>query len=282
MERGIKMNKFTTTSFIKSKKEGKKISMLTAYDYSTAKLLDEAGLDSILVGDSLGMVILGYEKTLQVTVDDMIHHTKAVTRGVKRACVIADMPFLSYHISVEETIRNAGRMIQEANAHAVKLEGGREVVDKIEALIKAQIPVMGHLGLTPQSVNMMGGFKVQGKDESQAKIILEDAKLLQEAGVFSIVLECVPAKLAKLISESIDIPTIGIGAGKDCDGQVLVIQDMLGMYSDFTPKFVKKYCEVGLVIKEAVSKYKEEIQEGLFPEEVHTFKIKEEVLEKLY
>ncbi|MCD5414989.1 MAG: 3-methyl-2-oxobutanoate hydroxymethyltransferase [Clostridiales bacterium] len=276
------MNKFTTTSFIKSKKEGKKISMLTAYDYSTAKLLDEAGLDSILVGDSLGMVILGYEKTLQVTVDDMIHHTKAVTRGVKRACVIADMPFLSYHISVEETIRNAGRMIQEANAHAVKLEGGREVVDKIEALIKAQIPVMGHLGLTPQSVNMMGGFKVQGKDESQAKIILEDAKLLQEAGVFSIVLECVPAKLAKLISESIDIPTIGIGAGKDCDGQVLVIQDMLGMYSDFTPKFVKKYCEVGLVIKEAVSKYKEEIQEGLFPEEVHTFKIKEEVLEKLY
>ena len=282
MERGIKMNKFTTTSFIKSKKEGKKISMLTAYDYSTAKLLDEAGLDSILVGDSLGMVILGYENTLQVTVDDMIHHTKAVTRGVKRACVIADMPFLSYHISVEETIRNAGRMIQEANAHAVKLEGGREVVDKIEALIKAQIPVMGHLGLTPQSVNMMGGFKVQGKDESQAKIILEDAKLLQEAGVFSIVLECVPAKLAKLISESIDIPTIGIGAGKDCDGQVLVIQDMLGMYSDFTPKFVKKYCEVGLVIKEAVSKYKEEIQEGLFPEEVHTFKIKEEVLEKLY
>lgn len=282
MERGIKMNKFTTTSFIKSKKEGKKISMLTAYDYSTAKLLDEAGLDSILVGDSLGMVILGYENTLQVTVDDMIHHTKAVTRGVKRACVIADMPFLSYHISVEETIRNAGRMIQEANAHAVKLEGGREVVDKIEALIKAQIPVMGHLGLTPQSVNMMGGFKVQGKDESQAKTILEDAKLLQEAGVFSIVLECVPAKLAKLISESIDIPTIGIGAGKDCDGQVLVIQDMLGMYSDFTPKFVKKYCEVGLVIKEAVSKYKEEIQEGLFPEEVHTFKIKEEVLEKLY
>ena len=212
----------------------------------------------------------------------MIHHTKAVTRGVKRAYVIADMPFLSYHISVEETIRNAGRMIQEANAHAVKLEGGREVVDKIEALIKAQIPVMGHLGLTPQSVNMMGGFKVQGKDELQAKTILEDAKLLQEAGVFAIVLECVPAKLAKLISESIDIPTIGIGAGKDCDGQVLVIQDMLGMYSDFTPKFVKKYCEVGSVIKDAVKEYKEEIQAGLFPEEIHTFKIKEEVLEKLY
>ena len=276
------MSKFTTTSFIKNKKEGNKISMLTAYDYSTAKLLDEAGVDSILVGDSLGMVILGYENTLQVTVDDMIHHTKAVTRGVKRAYVIADMPFLSYHISVEETIRNAGRMIQEANAHAVKLEGGREVVDKIEALIKAQIPVMGHLGLTPQSVNMMGGFKVQGKDELQAKTILEDAKLLQEAGVFAIVLECVPAKLAKLISESIDIPTIGIGAGKDCDGQVLVIQDMLGMYSDFTPKFVKKYCEVGSVIKDAVKEYKEEIQAGLFPEEIHTFKIKEEVLEKLY
>lgn len=276
------MSKFSTADFINSKREGKRISMLTAYDYSTAKLLDEAGVDSILVGDSLGMVILGYENTLQVTVDDIIHHTRAVARGCKRALVIADMPFLSYHISVEETIRNAGRMIQEANAHAVKLEGGKEVVDKIEGLVKAQIPVMGHLGLTPQSVNMMGGFKVQGKDEGQARKILEDAKLLQEAGVFAIVLECVPEKLAKLVSESLDIPTIGIGAGKYCDGQVLVTQDMLGMFSDFTPKFVKKYADLSGEIKAAVTSFKEEIQKGEFPAEKHTFTINEDVLNKLY
>ncbi|KAB3530252.1 3-methyl-2-oxobutanoate hydroxymethyltransferase [Alkaliphilus serpentinus] len=275
------MSRFSTASFLSSKKEGRKISMLTAYDYSTARLLDEAGVDSILVGDSLGMVILGYENTLQVTVEDIIHHTKAVARGCKRALVIADMPFLSYHISVEETIKNAGRMIQEANAHAVKLEGGTEVVDKIKALVKAQIPVVGHLGLTPQSVNMMGGFKVQGKDEVQARKILEDAKLLQEAGVFSIVLECVPEKLAKIITEAIDIPTIGIGAGKYCDGQVLVTQDMLGMFSDFSPKFVKKYCDVGSDIKGAVAAFKEEIQKGAFPAEKHTFTIDEAILDKI-
>lgn len=276
------MNKFTTASFIKSKKDGHKISMLTAYDYSMAKLLDEAGVDSILVGDSLGMVVLGYENTLQVTVEDMIHHIKAVARGTKRALVIGDMPFLSYHISVEDTIRNAGRIIQEGNAHAVKLEGGREVIDKVEALVKAQIPVVGHIGLTPQSVNMFGGFKVQGKDEAQAKKLLEDAKLLEKAGAFAIVLECVPEKLAKMITESIGIPTIGIGAGKYCDGQVLVIQDMLGMFSNFTPKFVKKYSEVGNHIQEAVKTYIEEIQKEVFPGEEHTFSISEEVLKKLY
>ncbi len=276
------MNKFTTASFIKSKKEGHKISMLTAYDYSTAKLVDEAGVDSILVGDSLGMVVLGYDNTLQVTLEDMIHHTKAVARGVKRALVIGDMPFLSYHVSVEETIKNAGRLIQEGNAHAVKLEGGKEIIDKVEALVKAQIPVVGHLGLTPQSVNMMGGFKVQGKNEAQAKKIIDDAKLLQEAGAFAIVLECIPEKLAKLVSESVDIPTIGIGAGKYCDGQVLVTQDMLGMYSDFTPKFVKKYIDMGTSIREAVVSYCQEIQEGVFPEEKHTFTIDEETMKKLY
>ncbi|SNS16114.1 ketopantoate hydroxymethyltransferase [Anaerovirgula multivorans] len=265
------MNKFTTTSFAKSKKEGRKISMLTAYDYSTAKLLDEAGVDSILVGDSLGMVVLGYENTLQVTIDDMIHHTKAVARGVKNAMVIGDMPFLSYHVSIEETIKNAGRLIQEGNAHAVKLEGGTEIIPQVEALVKAQIPVIGHLGLTPQSVNMFGGFKVQGKVEDQAKKMVEDAKQLQKAGAFAIVLECIPEKLAELISKSIEIPTIGIGAGKYCDGQVLVTQDMLGMFSNFTPKFVKKYADLGDSIRKAVTDYCSEIQNGVFPETKHTF-----------
>lgn len=274
--------KITVSSFLQAKETGKKISMLTAYEYFTAKLLDEAGVDCLLVGDSLGMVMLGYENTLQVTVDDMVHHCKAVSRAAKHAMVVGDMPFLSYHISIEESIRNAGRLIQEGNVHAVKLEGGRNVIDKVEAIVKAQIPVMGHLGLTPQSVNMFGGFKVQGKDQQAAKKILEDALLLQNAGVFAIVLECVPEKLAKLIGEKLDIPTIGIGAGKYCDGQVLVTQDMLGMYTAFTPKFVKKYAELSVSVKEAVAAYISEVQQGTFPEEKHTFGIAEEVLEKLY
>ncbi|QZY54869.1 3-methyl-2-oxobutanoate hydroxymethyltransferase [Crassaminicella profunda] len=274
--------KFTVSSFQKAKKDGEKISMLTAYDYSTAKLLDEAGVDSLLVGDSLGMVMLGYENTLQVTVDDMIHHIKAVSRGVKRAMVVGDMPFLSYHVSVEESVRNAGRLIQEGGAHVVKLEGGRDVIDQVKGIVKAQIPVIGHLGLTPQSINMFGGFKVQGKSEEAAKKILEDALLLQEAGVFSIVLECVPEKLAKLISEKLEIPTIGIGAGKYCDGQVLVTQDLLGMYTDFTPKFVKKYANLNESIVEATKSYIEEINTGAFPREEHTFKIDDEVIKKLY
>ena len=274
--------KFTVSSFQEAKKAGDKISMLTAYDYSTAKLLDDAGIDCLLVGDSLGMVMLGYEDTLQVTMDDMIHHSRAVARGVKRAMVVGDMPFLSYHISTEESVRNAGRLIQEGKVHAVKLEGGRDVIDKVSAIVKAQIPVMGHLGLTPQSVNMFGGFKVQGKSEEQARKIIEDALLLQEAGVFAIVLECVPEKLAKLITEKLQIPTIGIGAGKFCDGQVLVIQDMLGMYSDFKPKFVKQYAGLSHDIKDAVKTYAMEVKGSQFPGTEHTFTMDEEVLEKLY
>ena len=276
------MKKITTQSFLKMKKNNEKITMLTAYDYSTAKLIDEAGIESILIGDSLGMTILGYDDTLKVTVEDILHHTKAVKRGTKNALVIADMPFLSYHISIEETIRNAGRFIQEGGAQAVKLEGGSEISDKIEALINAQIPVCGHLGLTPQSVNMMGGFKVQGKSEEAAKKLIDDALLLQEIGVFAIVLECVPAKLATIVSERLDIPTIGIGAGNGCDGQVLVIQDMLGMYSDFTPKFVKKYATLNIAIENATKNYIKEVKDMSFPEEKHTFKIDDEVLNKLY
>ncbi len=274
--------KFTVSSFIESKEQGTKISMLTAYDYSTAKLLDEAGVDSVLVGDSLGMTMLGYDDTLKVTMADMIHHTSAVARGVKNAFVVGDMPFMSYHVSVEDAVRNAGRFIKEAGADAVKLEGGSDVVDVIKAIVRAQIPVVGHLGLTPQSVNMFGGFKVQGKSEAQAKKLIDEALLLEEAGCCAIVLECVPEKLAKIVSEKLTIPTIGIGAGKYCDGQVLVIQDMLGMYSDFTPKFVKKFADVGTAMKQAVADYKTEIQAMTFPEEKHTFKIKDEVLDKLY
>lgn len=274
--------RFTVNDFIGSKAEGRKISMLTAYDYSMAKLLDESGVDSLLVGDSLGMVVLGYEDTLQVTMEDMIHHCRAVARGAKSAMVIGDMPFMSYHVSTEETVRNAGRLIKEGLVQAVKLEGGREVADRIRGVIAAQIPVVGHLGLTPQSVNMFGGFKVQGKSEEAARRIIEDALLLEEIGVFSIVLECVPADLAKIISEKLTIPTIGIGAGADCDGQVLVTQDMLGMYSDFVPKFAKQYAKVGPAIQQAVADYGEEIRSGAFPEKKHTFKIDASVLDKLY
>lgn len=272
---------FTVNDFA-AKKGHHKISMLTAYDYSMAKLLDEAGIDTILVGDSLGMVVQGYDSTLQVTMDDMVYHTKAVRRGVKNAFVIGDMPFLSYHISVEDAVRNAGRLVQEGGAHAVKLEGGTDVLPQVRAIIKAQIPVIGHIGLTPQSVNKFGGFKVQGKGEESAKKILEDALALQEAGVTAIVLEAIPQKLAKLITAKLSVPTIGIGAGPDCDGQVLVTNDMLGMFSDFTPKFVKKYADLKDIITNGVRSYMEETEAGIFPEEKHTFAMDEELLEKLY
>jgi 3-methyl-2-oxobutanoate hydroxymethyltransferase len=279
----VMMNKkFTVASFKQAKEKGEKITMLTAYDYSMAKLVDEAGVDSILVGDSLGMVVLGYESTLEVTVDDIIHHCKAVSRGAKKALIVGDMPFLSYHINVEESVRNAGRIIQEGNAHAVKLEGGIEIIDVVKAITKAQIPVMGHLGLTPQSVNMFGGFKVQGKSEEQAKKIINDAVALEEAGAFAIVLEAIPEKLAKIISEKVSIPTIGIGAGKYCDGQVLVIQDMLGMFSDFTPKFVKKYSNLREEIVNASKTYINDVKEVQFPCKEHTFAIDEEIINKLY
>lgn len=275
------MEKYTVNSFKNSKLSGDKITVLTAYDYTNAKLLDESGVNCILVGDSLGMVMLGYEDTLKVTVEDMIHHTKAVKRGVKQAFIVTDMPFLSYHISVEESIRNAGKIIRESGANGVKLEGGREIADKIRGIIAAGIPVMGHLGLTPQSVNAMGGFKVQAKNEESVKRIIDDALILQESGAFALVLECIPEKVAKMITEKLDIPTIGIGAGKHCDGQVLVIQDMLGMNKK-TPKFVKKYAHLDEEIIKAVKAYCREVKQGDFPEDNHTFSIDDEVLSKLY
>ena len=241
-----------------------------------------SGINGILVGDSLGMVCLGYEDTLSVTMEDMIHHTKAVSRGAKNTLVVADMPFMSYHASVYDAVVNAGRLIKEGRAHAVKLEGGVEVYDKIKAVVKAQIPVMGHIGLTPQSVNAFGGFKVQGKDEQAAKKLIEDAIAVEKAGAFAVVLEGIPSKLVALITEKLSIPTIGIGAGVNCDGQILVYQDMLGMFNDFTPKFVKQYANIGEDMKEAIGTYIEEVKDGVFPAEEHTFKIDDEVIEKLY
>lgn len=272
----------TIATFRDAKAKGEKLSMLTAYDYSTAKLIDESGVNSILVGDSLGNVVLGYEDTLQVTMEDMIHHSRAVARGAKNALIIVDMPFMSYQTSVYDSVVNAGRLIKEGNADAVKLEGGVEFEDCIKAITKASIPVCAHIGLTPQSINAFGGFKIQGKTEEAARKILADAKAVEEAGAFAVVIEGVPAKLAKIITESINIPTIGIGAGADCDGQVLVYQDMLGLFSDFTPKFVKRYGEVGSMMKECFKKYDEEVKSGAFPEEKHTYTIDDSVIEKLY
>ncbi|NLB89565.1 MAG: 3-methyl-2-oxobutanoate hydroxymethyltransferase [Syntrophomonadaceae bacterium] len=272
-----------TTSVIKDKKQKKeKITMLTSYSYSMAGLVEDAGIDMILVGDSLGMVELGYKDTLAVTMDDMVHHTKAVVRATNNTMVVADMPFLSYHISHEEAVRNAGRLIQEGGAQAVKIEGGTERAATARAIIDAQIPVMGHIGLTPQSVNQLGGFKVQGKDLETARKLIEDAKAMEEAGVFAIVLECVPTPLAKKITEELTIPTIGIGAGPYCDGQVLVINDVLGLYKGHIPKFVKQYVNLQPIIVEALKAYKKEVEEGIFPAEEHGFTIKDDVLEKLY
>ncbi len=274
--------KNSVATFQKMKDEGTKISMLTAYDYSTAKLQDEAGVNSILVGDSLGMVMLGYEDTLSVTMEDMIHHTAAVARGAKNALVIADMPFMSYEPSVELAVKNAGRLMKEGRANAVKLEGGVRVAQQIKAITTAGIPVCAHIGLTPQSVNAFGGFKVQGKTEEGAQQMIDDALAIQEAGAFAVVLECVPAKLAALISEKLTIPTIGIGAGAGCDGQVLVYQDMLALFSDFKPKFVKHFGNIGPQMTAAFKAYDEEVKAGTFPAEEHTFKIDEETLSKLY
>ncbi|MEJ2039674.1 MAG: 3-methyl-2-oxobutanoate hydroxymethyltransferase [Desulfosarcinaceae bacterium] len=273
--------KFTVQSFKEAKTQGRRISMLTAYDYTTAQLLDEAGTDCLLVGDSLGMVMLGYEDTLQVTMDDMIHHTRAVARGARNALVVGDMPFLSYHVSVEASVQNASRFIQEGRAQAVKLEGGQNVIDKVRAIIKAQIPVLGHLGLTPQSVNAFGGFKIQGKDIETARKIIDDALLLQDAGAFGIVLECVPDLLARKITEKLEIPTIGIGAGAGCDGQVLVIHDLLGLYRQMRPKFVKAFAELGDQVEAAAKAYIEEVVQGSFPGPEHSFKIDSEVIDKL-
>lgn len=274
--------KNTVVTFRNAKAEGKRLSMLTAYDYSTAKLEDEAGINGILVGDSLGNVVLGYDDTIPVTMEDMIHHGAAVARGAKDALVVIDMPFMSYQISVEDALRNAGRLMKEGHAGAVKLEGGEEVCPQIRAIVNAGIPVMAHLGLTPQSIHAFGGFKVQGKTETAAKKLLEDAKRVQEAGAFSVVLEAVPSKLAAMITEELDIPTIGIGAGNGCDGQILVYQDMLGMFSDFTPKFVKRYANVGEVMKEAFRGYIEEVESGAFPAKENEYAVDDSVIEKLY
>lgn len=273
--------KVTIKSFQKAKEEKQPISMLTAYDYSMAKILDTAGIDSLLVGDSLGMVVQGKESTLSVTIDEMIYHAQMVNRGAKRALVVVDMPFMSYHVSIEEAVHNAGRLMKEGGAEAVKLEGGVEFAETISQIVRAQIPVMGHIGMTPQSLHLFGGFTVQGKSLEDAQKIIDDAKALEEAGVFAIVLECVPEKLAKLVTETINIPTIGIGAGKHCDGQVLVSSDMLGMFSDFVPKFVKQFAHLSSNIDDAVKTYIKEMSSGDFPQKEHTFTIDKEVINNL-
>ena len=274
--------KNSAVTFKNAKKNGEHLTMLTAYDYSTAKLMDETGINGILVGDSLGNVILGYEDTLSVTMEDMIHHGAAVARGTKNALVVIDMPFMSYQTSVYDALVNAGRLMKEGRAGAVKLEGGKNICPQIEAITKAGIPVMGHLGLTPQAINAFGGFKVQGKTQEAAEQLLEDALAVEKAGAFALVLECVPRKLADIITEKLTIPTIGIGAGNGCDGQILVYQDLLGMFSDFTPKFVKKYANVGEIMKDAFSAYIEDVKQGAFPEKKHEYDIADEVIEKLY
>jgi 3-methyl-2-oxobutanoate hydroxymethyltransferase len=259
----------------------RKISVLTAYDYPTALWLDQSGVDIALVGDSLAMVVLGYEDTLSIGMEEMIHHTQAVARGAKRALVIGDMPFLSYQASVEQAVMNAGRFLKEGRAQAVKLEGGVRVLPQVKAIVNAAIPVQGHIGLTPQSVAQFGGFKVQGKTAEAAKALIDDALALADAGCFSIVLEAIPAPIAARITEAVPIPTIGIGAGPYCDGQVLVAHDVLGLYDRFTPKFVKRYAELGAAMKDAFTRYKEEVESGTFPGPEHAFSIGGEELEKL-
>lgn len=273
--------RITINEIKEMKQRGEKIAMITAYDYSIAKLIDEAGMPLILVGDSLGMVMLGYETTIPVTMDEMIHHTKAVVRGTQRAMVIGDMPFMTYHVSTEDALRNAARFIQEGGAQAVKLEGGETVAEKVKRLVECGIPVQGHIGLTPQSVHQFGGFKVVGKTPEAAVRLLNDAKALEEAGVFSIVLETVPAPLSKLITERVSVPIIGIGAGPDCDGQVQVVHDLLGLFTDFVPKHAKQYTVLCDTIRAAVSDYISEVKEGSFPTEKQSYKMDESVIDEL-
>ena len=272
----------TVLTFKQAKETGEKLTMLTAYDYSTAKLIDSAGVNSILVGDSLGNVILGYEDTIPVTMEDMIHHSAAVSRGTKDALLVVDMPFMSYQVSVEDALINAGRLMKEGGADAVKLEGGHRVCPQIKAITEAGIPVCAHIGMTPQSVNAFGGFKVQAKSEEAAKLLIEEAIAVEEAGAFAVVMECVPAKLAELVTKKVSIPTIGIGAGAGCDGQVLVYADLLGMFSDFVPKFVKQYASVGQIMKDAIKEYINDVKNSAFPADEHTFKIDDIIIEKLY
>ncbi len=273
-------SKVTVPGIVQSKGV-RKITMVTAYDYLTARWVDKSGIDMILVGDSLAMVMLGHADTLAVTMEEMLHHTKAVVRGVNRALVVGDMPFMSYQVSTEQAVMNAGRFMKEAGVQAVKLEGGSTVVKQIEAIVKAGIPVQGHLGLTPQSVAQLGGFKVQGKTAESAKQLIDDAMALEAAGCFSIVLEAIPSPVAEMITSKVNIPTIGIGAGPHCDGQVLVLHDMVGLYDRFTPRFVKKYADLGNEMLKALKEFKEEVEKGIFPSDEYTFGIKDEELMKI-
>lgn len=266
------MAKITIQDFLRKKTEQKKITMLTAYDYPFAKIVDEAGIDGIIVGDSLGMVVQGFENTLRVTMDEMIYHTKIVSRAVRNAMVIGDLPFMSYQVSIEEAVKNAGRFLKEAGASAVKIEGGAEVTDHINAMRRSDIPVMAHIGLTPQSIHRMGGYKVQGKTEESAKRLMEEAHIAEDAGAFSLLLEAIPKGLAERITKELSIPTIGIGAGPHCDGQVLVLHDVLGLFDRFLPKFAKRYTNLRDEALKAVKDYKEEIERGIFPSEEQSFK----------
>lgn len=274
-------NKITVYDILRMKKSGEKITMLTAYDAGFARLIDQAGIEVVLVGDSLGMVVLGYDSTVPVTMDEMIHHARAVRHGVQRALLVGDMPFLSYQVDVREAITNAGRFLKEAGCDAVKVEGGLEICETVKSLVRAGIPVMGHIGLTPQTAGALGGFKVQGKDAASAKMLVAAAKGLEEAGAFAVVLECIPDKLAGFISRSVGIPTVGIGAGPGCDGQVLVTHDLLGLFEKFIPKFVKKYAQLAPLIKEAVGLYRDEVKNGAFPDADHSFTMKGEVTDLL-
>jgi 3-methyl-2-oxobutanoate hydroxymethyltransferase len=277
----MEREKVTINKLRQKKASGQKITMMTAYDYPTARLVDESEIDTILVGDSLAMVVLGYESTVPVTMDEMIHHCKAVSRGAKRSFIIGDMPFMSYHLSMEQAVENAGRFIKEAACDAVKLEGGSDMAPVVRAVVKAGIPVCAHIGLTPQTATMLGGFKVQGKDAESARALVKSAEDLEQAGAFMIVMECIPDLLAAKITKTLTIPTIGIGAGKDCDGQVLVFHDLVGLFERFTPKFVKQYINLSPLIKEALTQYKNEVERGTFPGPEHRFSMKQEELEKV-
>ena len=272
----------TTVPEIQARKQsGEKITVLTAYDYPWALLVDRAGIDIVLVGDSLGMVVLGYPDTVSVSMDEMLHHLKAVTRAVKRALVVVDMPFGSYNVTIEKAIENANRLMKDGRADAVKLEGGRPMAETVAALVKAGIPVQGHIGLTPQTASALGGFKVQGQSAEAARSLIADARALAAAGCFSIVLEAIPAPIARLITEAVEVPTIGIGAGADCDGQVLVIHDMVGLFDRFTPKFVKQYARINETVAQVIAAYKRDVQDGHFPDTHHSFGMKAEELDKL-
>ena len=277
----MERKKVTIAELHKKKEMGQKITMMTAYDYPTGNLVDQAGIDTTLVGDSLGMVMLGYDSTVPVTMDEMIHHCKAVSRGVKSSFIIGDMPFMSYQINAEQAVQNAGRFVKEAGCDSVKLEGGSEMAPVVKAIVTAGVPVCGHIGLTPQTATMLSGFKMQAKDAESARQLMKSAKELEEAGAFLMVMECIPNLVAARITKELKIPTIGIGAGKDCDGQVLVYHDLVGLFERFTPKFVKQYINLGPKIREALVQFKTEVEEGTFPGPEHTFSMKEEEAEKI-